>query len=186
MKSVRLSERQVRKERGATLIVTLIFLLIIVTVSMGGIQTTAMEERMANNARQRNLAFQSAEAGLREAERFIDSLTDTGGFGSVPGLLAINDNEPNYFSGVTWVDGTAASVLVSPNAVNLHSLKENPRYIIKYVTDNNTDGQDGIEIINDGTPSGGDRVAIFKIVSRGVGGNATTQVILKSNYGKRF
>ncbi|WP_261843467.1 pilus assembly PilX family protein [Aliamphritea ceti] len=170
------------RERGATLIVALIFLLIIVVVSMNGIQTTVMEERMASNTRQRNLAFQSAETGLREAEKFINNLTNIDDFGEAAGLLSASNSEPVYFSAATWVDGK--SVQVASGAVgNLYGLEEYPRYIIKYLVENNADGISDPEYQNDNSS---DKVAVFKIVSRGVGGNKTTSVVLQSNYGKRL
>lgn len=169
-------------ERGATLIVALIFLLIITMVSLSGVQTTAMEERMASNVRQRNLAFQSSEAGLREAEQFINALVSTGAFGVTPGLLAENDAEPDYFSAATWTD--ANSIQVTSGAIGtLHGVGEYPRYIIKYVVENAADPNDELEFNVD---EAGDRVTIFKIVSQGTGGNGTTQVVLQTNYGKRF
>ena len=58
-------------QRGAALIISLIFLLLMTLIGVTSMQTTTLQERMAGNARDRNLALQSAEAGLRQAETWL-------------------------------------------------------------------------------------------------------------------
>jgi type IV pilus assembly protein PilX len=55
-------------QRGATLVVAMLMLLVLTVLGLASMQVTRMEERMAGNSRDANLAFQGAEAGLREAE----------------------------------------------------------------------------------------------------------------------
>ncbi|SEG76871.1 pilus assembly PilX family protein [Marinobacterium lutimaris] len=57
-----------RNESGAALIVALIMLLLITIVGVSAMQTTTMEEKMAGNLRDRHVAFQAAEAALRQGE----------------------------------------------------------------------------------------------------------------------
>ena len=61
-------------QRGVALIITLLILLVMTIVSVSSVQTTTIEERMAGNLRDRNLAFQAAETALRNAESFIEGL----------------------------------------------------------------------------------------------------------------
>lgn len=58
-------------QRGAALIISLIFLLLMTLIGVTSMQTTTLQERMAGNARDRNLALQSAEAGLRQGETWL-------------------------------------------------------------------------------------------------------------------
>ena len=60
-----------RKQRGAILIVALIFLMVMTVLILASIRGTVMQERMASNLYDRSLAFQAAEAALREAERWV-------------------------------------------------------------------------------------------------------------------
>ena len=62
-----------QRQRGAALVVALIMLLVMTVLGIAAMQVTRMEERMAGNSRDVNLAFQSAEAGLRDAEGRIFS-----------------------------------------------------------------------------------------------------------------
>lgn len=172
-------------QHGATLIIALIFLIIIMAVAITSIQTTSLEERMASNSRERNQAFQAAEAGLREAEQYINTLVTTNAFGSEAGLLNETDSEPDYFDTSIWVD--ANSKKVTSSAVgNLYGLNEYPRYIIKYTVENTSDTDESLSVDGYGERLAGESVTIFKITSRGVGGSNNAQVVLQTHYGKRF
>jgi type IV pilus assembly protein PilX len=60
-----------RKQHGAILVVALIFLLVMTMLILASIRGTVMQERMASNLYDRSLAFQAAEAALREGERYV-------------------------------------------------------------------------------------------------------------------
>ena len=55
-------------ERGAALIISLVFMLILTIIGAASMQSATLQERMAGNARNLEQAFQAAEAALREAE----------------------------------------------------------------------------------------------------------------------
>lgn len=55
-------------QRGVALVVVLILLLIMTLLGLASLRGTLMEERMSANLYDRSLAFQSAEAAMREAE----------------------------------------------------------------------------------------------------------------------
>ena len=60
-----------RNQRGAVLVVALIFLVVMTMLILASIRGSVMQERMASNLYDRSLAFQAAEAALREGERFV-------------------------------------------------------------------------------------------------------------------
>ena len=62
----------IRRERGAALVVALVLLLLMTVLGVSAIRTTTLQERMAGNLRDSNLAFQSAEAGLRAGEQLLE------------------------------------------------------------------------------------------------------------------
>ena len=66
--------RSVKQQRGAVLVVSLLLLLVMTVLALGASQTTRLQERMSAGMRDRDLAFESSEAGLRTGERIIDSL----------------------------------------------------------------------------------------------------------------
>lgn len=57
-----------KSQRGATLLVSVIFLLIMTVLALGSIRGVSLQERMATNLYDRNLAFQSAEAAIQAAQ----------------------------------------------------------------------------------------------------------------------
>lgn len=55
-------------ERGAVLLVSLVMLLLLTLIGLAGMRMVQLEERMAGNLRDRQMAFQAAEAALRAGE----------------------------------------------------------------------------------------------------------------------
>ncbi len=58
-----------RHQSGAVLVIGLILLVVLTLLGVQGMRTNVAQERMAFNMRERNLAFQAAEAALRAGER---------------------------------------------------------------------------------------------------------------------
>lgn len=156
------------RQSGVVLIVSLIMLLLLTLIGLSGIQTTMLEEKMASNALDRNIAFQAAESTLAKAEKFIldNAVTATVYTGS-NGLLDLTDNEPtDYFASTEW---TAAK---SISAENNFGIAANPRYIIKKIAS-----------LPGGGGAGGTKT-MFRITARAVGKNPGTQVIVQEVYQK--
>ena len=59
-------------QSGVVLIVSLIMLLLLMLIGTVGMQTTSLEEKMAGNMRDKDLAFQAAESALKAAEASLD------------------------------------------------------------------------------------------------------------------
>lgn len=90
------------RQHGSILILGLIFLVILTIIGGIAIRVSTQQEHMAGNFRDRNIAFESAESALREAERkindealvlqFTDNLTSTSsGTGLVSQLCESGD-----------------------------------------------------------------------------------------------
>ena len=63
------------RQSGAVLIVCLLLMLLMAVISANTLRSSTLQERMAGNARDRNSAFQAAEAALRAAESVLESAT---------------------------------------------------------------------------------------------------------------
>jgi type IV pilus assembly protein PilX len=57
-----------KRQRGAILVVTLMFLLVVTMLAITALGVSTSEERMAGNLKDWNIAMQAAEAALRDAE----------------------------------------------------------------------------------------------------------------------
>jgi type IV pilus assembly protein PilX len=60
-----------KKQQGAALFVSLMMLILVTILGVTGVRLVSLEEKMAGNSYDRNLAFQAAEAALIEAEQYI-------------------------------------------------------------------------------------------------------------------
>ncbi|PKM06655.1 MAG: pilus assembly protein [Gammaproteobacteria bacterium HGW-Gammaproteobacteria-4] len=60
-----------KRQRGVALVVVLILLLVMTLLGLASMRGTLLEERMSGNMVDRGLAFQAAEAALREAEALL-------------------------------------------------------------------------------------------------------------------
>lgn len=86
---------QIRRQSGASLILVMIILTIVSMIGIAGIQISTMSERGARNDRDYQIAWQSAEAGLMDAENDLfgpGSSTRRALFGSTTNLAAFVDD----------------------------------------------------------------------------------------------
>jgi type IV pilus assembly protein PilX len=80
-----------RAQSGAVLVIGLIILVVLTLLGVQGMRTNVAQERMAGNMRERNVAFQAAEAALRQGESVVPQgsapapLPDIAGWDGVAG-----------------------------------------------------------------------------------------------------
>lgn len=168
--------------QGSALIVVLLLLVVAMMMAVVSVRTATLEERMAGNTRDRQVAFQMAEAALRDAEQAIatgsqfsalrtsafTSACTNGLCSSAVGVsLALNFTDAEWAGTKTWAYGAATS------AAALAGVAEVPRYAIEY--------QGTAQPIEPGMPC----VALFLITARARGTTATAEALLQSVYRHR-
>lgn len=171
------------KQRGAILVFCLVFLAILTVMGTSGMETTILEERMSSNMRDYNLAFQSAESALKNAEAWLvlqDTLPVTSGDGSTR-VWTEDSMDPAAADGMYWWDHAnidAAWWAANADAIaGVADVASQPVYVIEqYRT---VDSGQSIAI-----GSGESTVprVFHRITARGVGVNATTSVRLQSTF----
>lgn len=67
--------KNIRSHRGFVLVVVLVFLIVATIIALSSVRRTLLQERIAGGERERQIAFQSAEMALRDAERDLMGLT---------------------------------------------------------------------------------------------------------------
>ena len=82
------------KQRGAVLIVSLIFLLVMTILILASMRGTVMQERMAGNLYDRSLAFQAADRAMVDA--FHEAALAHGGIDN--GVPAERPYHPGYYA----------------------------------------------------------------------------------------
>ena len=74
----RFMHRQIEGQQGASLICSLILLIVILMLGLSAAQIALEEEKASRNDRDRQIAFQAAEAALADAELDIENSPDIG------------------------------------------------------------------------------------------------------------
>lgn len=177
-------------QSGAVLAISLIMLLLLTIIGVTGSQVTSLEEKMAGNMRDRNIAFQAAESALRDAERDVSNsvaasarnISGITKFVADCGKSTTSDtsddglcyNGPGGYTGtdiwktpniMTAAPSVAYGTFTGATAIN--GLSAQPRYLIE-----------GFKR----TPHGGGQNFYYRITVRAQGANANTVVWLQEIY----
>jgi len=167
------------RQQGSTLVISLMILIVMTLIGLTGIATSTLEEKMAGNTRDQAVAFQAAEAALRNGENYYnDIVSPAAAFdGSTAGLYDAGEL-PDVSNDDTW--DTARTY--SGDIAGVH---ENPKYIIELLGEIG-DTTDDLNISGYGESTGLGTVTAARITARAVGGSNSTVVMLQSNFAKRF
>lgn len=162
----RFPTHRLRRERGASLMVALIFLVIMAMLGMTIARVTGLEERGASNTRDRDLALQAAEAALRDAQvQLADAAFRATPF---PNFNANNANNAAYWDNCFEAPVAPCDVPYTPAhelpTLGAGAVHEQPQYVIERKPDVGS-------------------TKVYRVTARGVGGQADTIVILQAEYG---
>lgn len=165
-----------KAQQGVVLIVGLIMVLLISLVALAAIRGSGLQELMAGNVRDRNLAFQAAEAGLRDAEARLEQPSSLVFGDSEAGLVTALDGSTNsgYWYNYSW---TSQSVQTS---LSLNGVSQAPRYVIEEVLHTAIAGADGGSIEFD--PSTNAPEILYRVTALGYGATDGSTVILQSTF----
>ncbi|MBI3432335.1 MAG: hypothetical protein HY018_09025 [Hydrogenophilales bacterium] len=125
-------------QRGAALITGLIFLVVLTLISLSAIKATSLEERMAGNARDQDVAFEAAEAGIRDGMKQLPNLSPSSAFaaGCANGLCLNNPTTPVWTTLTAnnqWTTSSTASYSGTLTLDGTTALPQQPRYIIELI-----------------------------------------------------
>lgn len=176
------------KQTGISLVLVMIFLVILSGLGITAMQSSTFSSRIARNESDRNIAFQAAEAALRDAENDIaykrfDRITAcataiTGcraqaiegllnfDAACTNGLCAGNSNplvpQPWETAAIWTAAGNSVVYGLRTGATALPVVSNQPRYLIE-----------GYEV-------GIEKSAIYRVTAVGFGASITTQVMLQT------
>lgn len=167
-------------QRGVVLVITLILLLVLTLVGLAATTSTSLEEKMTANQRDTQVAFQAAEAALRNGESQLQQ-ANPGNFNNTSGLFDESTSTITDFdsyatsSSTTWDDSDSIAYYgtLDPAPDSL------PRYFI--VLTPQTANSSGVSLAAD-QPSTGNTV--YEIYARGVSLSGKSVVILQSTYAR--
>jgi len=167
------------RQQGVVLIVGLILMLLLTLIGMSAMRGSNMQELMTSNVKDRNMAFQAAEASLRYAENLID--TSTANCGTYTGANGCYNDQNTTAPIMSWSSTQWANNSMEAN-VDL-SLSKKPRYVIEKITSasvvtSNTGGS-----VEFGAQSSTANTATtYRVTSLGYGATLDSQVVLQSTF----
>jgi type IV pilus assembly protein PilX len=169
----RIDRRARAAQHGAVLVVALVFLLLMTLLGVTAMRGTTLQERMAGNLRDNNLALQAAEAALREGEQFLQQAA-LPPFAGADGLLQpqSESGQAEYWEGYDWdgnsrVAATFDGVAQGPAAA--------PRYVIEELPP--------VVATGDSQKFGAlPDVGFYRVTAYAVGGTTDAVSIIQSTY----
>lgn len=170
------------RQQGATLIIALVFLVLLTLLGVTVASNNSLQERMAGNTRQRDLAFQAAEFALKTADGVINNAASSERLyisaiiaGTTPPTkpddLLLNGeshaNDADY-----WKNTFDWTTTASTQATGISSglLAANPRYLIEQLP-SATCPDDALKTCY-----------YYRATAHGVGKSADAVVILQAMY----
>lgn len=174
-------------QHGAALITGLIFLVVLTLISLSAIKSTSLEERMAGNARDQDVAFEAAEAGIRDAMKSLPTLSPASAFATgCSNGLCLNDPVTPVWTTITANNDWGSSKTKAYTGVNLTfdnnstptPLPNQPRYIIELIPDT-VPAFGSSSIIGKGITSGAQLIP-YRITARGWGITGQTQATVQA------
>jgi type IV pilus assembly protein PilX len=177
-------------QRGVVLIVGLIMVLLMTIVGLAAIRGTGLQENMAGNMRDRNIAFQAAESALREGEAIVSPGTLTKdlptfncakGKGACLDLSAAPEKSVFYMTEAEWDEAAKVSVM------DIKDLADKPSYLLEEleVDMGASAAVEGSAIDVAGMMTTGDATP-YRITARGYGLSQDAEAIVQSAYKRRF
>ncbi|WP_049721177.1 pilus assembly PilX family protein [Gilvimarinus polysaccharolyticus] len=162
-------------QAGVTLIVGLIMVLVMTVLGLSAIRGSGLQEQMAGNMRDRQLAFQASEAALREAEVQLEVPAPP--IGSSQGFK----ESLNQSSTAFWLDyENNWSALAADYSNHIDHVKERPKYLVEEVRFYSS-GLDGNPVDLSSMLNKGMEVR-YRVTARSTGGSTDANVILQSSY----
>jgi type IV pilus assembly protein PilX len=127
---------------------------------------------MAGNMRDRHMAFQSAEAALRDGEGYLESIVVLPAFDGTNGLYSLPVDGTKNWEEVDWSDSTEVR---DYSGSGFNELADNSSYIIEDLAA--AASSDSLEV---GVPS--DTKRYYRVTARAEGLSNTTEVIIQTVY----
>ena len=176
-----------RYERGVVLVFSLFILLILAAIGLAASSTSVFQQRMSGNLLDQDLAFQSAESGLRTGEAFVEALpsldegTASCDASAAPCVSTINSVNGGVFANVP----TLPWGITSPYTFSMTGFvgpKTVPEYVVEFAA-NIPDTNSSLGVGTGQSAPGSD---FYRVTARGTGRTDNAQVVVQTIYAVRF
>lgn len=164
------------RQSGTALILSMVFLLLLTILGLSSVRTTILEEKMTSNMRDQQIAFEAAETGLREGEKWLESQKSQPNTKSSTGGFVYAQNK---LTDLTQKDGSWwNNTNTEQAATTLTTVKSQPRFVLEergFIADSLVRGYD---------PAKGRM--LYRVAARGTGMSDSSQSMVESTQAIRF
>ena len=192
------------KQRGSALFISLILLVGVTLIGLSSMSSSIMQEKMANNFRQEDLAFQSAASAMRWAEFWLlgqktrpepsDCMLNTATGGCSPSAVAVlakdsfAETPPEKMSENWWENNAREFGKLYENwgtvgagtQWELPGLAKQPRYAIEEMARVKFgSGLEGADMVQN-------YIFVYRVASAGVGEIDTGTAVVESHCVRRY
>ena len=165
----------------------LVFHLLLTILGLAALNTTSLLEKMANNVKDRNLAFQSAESALIVAENWVYTQIGKPVFpnNSIGLYTPSTSTTPNWDTANIWSGSSVVTYPSTPGQTvsgSLGKIQSQPKYIIEDMGEIPETG--GSLVQTSSYKSKG--TTVVRITARGPGGTDAAVVMVQSTSLRTF
>lgn len=167
----------IKQQQGAVLVIGLIMLLLLTVIGVSSIRGTDLQERMAGNARDHNLAFQASEAAVRSAENYLSSASIT----AYNGVTGYYQDLTGATSPVLWTSANwdAKGVKLADNT--LKGVSEQSKYAIEQLEVTISPGNYGSAVDQQSLDAMAEK-EVYRITARGVGSTKDSEALIQTTF----
>lgn len=166
-------------QRGSALLVSLVILLVMTLLGVQSMNSTLMEEKMSGNYRDNQLAFEAAEAALREGERALK------GFLGPPEATNNGANDVWTYGSVVGADYVDTSWWTANGKTVTQIGSKTLAYPAMYIIQEQQRVRDSGKLAV-GSNAEPERRYFYRVVARGVGASGNAEVLLQSTFIRLF
>lgn len=154
-----------QRQKGTVLAVGLVFLLIMTIIGAASIRSTSLDELMAGNLRNHNIAFQAAEAALREGENLR--------FAQLQAAISATTPDPDDDGDWSTQQIYSGTLVNIPDDADASSTSK-PVYVVELINDSSCSQIDDVEVCG----------GIYRVTARGRGATSEAITVLQSIFGR--
>lgn len=192
------------RQDGAALAICLIILTLLTVLGVTAVKSSIVETRIASNMHDRQLAFEAAEAALRDAEAWLKSLDANPDATDTPQTVELDEDDNPLPNNDVWIKGVLTNNEDGDNnksddisirdidwgaigeqygavtkADDIDDVAEQPRYVIELFTFIPDDSSAE-------TLAAGKGQFYYRITARAVGATETTTKLLQTIFRIRY
>ena len=178
-----------KRESGAVLIVGLVMVLLISIIAVSAIRGSNLQESMAGNMRERNLAFQTSESALRVGEGLVSDQVSrpimTNSMGMYRDTFKTPASTILTFTDANWKEASKVKVTALDFDEDLFSRQ--PSYVVEELDPDVGIGaaMEGSAIDLEGMQNTGD-ITPYRVTARGYGASENSIKTLQTTYNRRY